>query len=199
MFEFFLEQLKIIPDYLVVLYEKHLIFVIVMLVLYLIALIFWNKFAGFLRWIYIFAAFGFLAYAIIKQHWQLLIIIIASMLFMTIVRLITHTVRASKQRKRDRKIEQRALEQAAKRRGSWEKKQAYSGSPRPVSRDTDTPVSAPAPQSSPVTQNTLTSMVDAVPKDSKAEIEATRAELKAATAQFDTEAIEKALTESQKK
>ena len=227
MFEFFLTQLREVPAYLEVLYEKHLIFIIVTLVLYLFALIFWNKLANFVRWIYALAAIGFLVYAYFKKNWALMIIVVTSIIVMLLWRAIGSAVRASKQRKRDRKIERRALEQAAKRRGSWEKKQAYSGTPRPVHKDGQESGAAVSsrkstaktgsgtaagsssasartatgrlPQSE-VTQNTLTSMIDDAPKDPMAEIMATKAELSEAalTGRIDTEEIEAALKAARK-
>ncbi|MBE5997047.1 MAG: hypothetical protein E7240_06810 [Lachnospiraceae bacterium] len=214
MFEFFLLQLKEVPAYLEVLYEKHLIFIIVTLVLYLFALIFWNKLANFVRWIYALTAIGFMVYAFFKKNWALMIIVVASIIVMLLWRIIGSATRAAKQRKRDRKIERRALEQAAKRRGSWEKKQAYSGTPRPVhqkgqangaaaaaagstgaaNRPAHSGMTGALPQSS-ISQNTLTSMIDDAPKDPMAEIAATKAELSEAalTGRIDTEEIESAL------
>ena len=206
MLDFFLTQLHEVPAYLEVLYEKHLIFIIVTLVLYLFALIFWNKLARFVRWIYAFAAIGFIVYAFIKKNWALMIIVCASIIVMLLWRLIGNIIRAAKQRKKDRKIERRALEQAAKRRGSWEAKKAYSGTPRPVHKEDRTAKNSNAPAPSAptkqdakpsasesvssvpgaakagsadedVTQNTLTSMIDTAPKDPMAEIAATKAEL----------------------
>ncbi len=214
----FLHELGQIPAYIEVLYEKHLIFIIVTLVLYLFALIFWNKLANFVRWIYALAAIGFMVYAFFKKNWALMIIVVASILVMLIWRLIGSIVRAAKQRKRDRKIERRALEQAAKRRGSWESRKAYSGTPRPVAPKGHKSASASAseisaavhgtesvsrpstgmtgalPQET-VTQNTLTSLIDNAPKDPMAEIAATKAELSEAalTGRIDTDEIENAL------
>ncbi len=195
MLELFLEQLREVPAYLEVLYEKHLIFIIVTLVLYLIALIFWNKFANFVRWIYALAAIGFLVYAFFKKNWALMIIVVASVIVMLIWRLIGSIVRAVKQKKRDRKIERRALEQAAKRRGSWEAKQAYSGTkPKRDAENTAAPSAAAAESSAKetVSQNTLTDMIDTAPKDPMKEIEATKAELSKAayTGRIDTDEIE---------
>ena len=212
----FLSELGQIPAYIEVLYEKHLIFIIVTLVLYLFALIFWNKLARFVRWIYALAAIGFMVYAFFKKNWALMIIVVASIIVMLLWRLIGSIIRAAKQRKHDRKIERRALEQAAKRRGSWESRKAYSGTPRPVAPKGQAAASSAAAGSSAgsvsstrplhsgmtgalpeetVTQNTLTSMIDNAPKDPMAEIAATKAELSEAalTGRIDTAEIDAAM------
>ena len=63
----------------------------------------------------------------IKSNWNLLGIVICSLLILLIIRLIGYTIKTIRTNRINKRIEERALERAAKRRGSWTNKQGYSG------------------------------------------------------------------------
>jgi hypothetical protein len=106
---------------------RYMIPSIVALVILLIAMLFSNKFANLLRTVFILCAVALGAFAFSKHNYELLGLCLLLVIVLLLVRLIRYTFVTVRQNRINRKIEQKALAKAQKRRGSWKEKQGYSG------------------------------------------------------------------------
>ena len=195
MIDFILGLLEQLPSYIVNLYNGFRIPLIAVFVVYLIALVFSGHFAYVVRWIYVLACVGALIYGYFQQKYVLMCLIILSLLLMILVKSFVAIVRSVRQRRIDAKIERKALEQAARRRGSFKNKQAYSGQKPKENESAMSKEEIEHVLTNVTSENALTDLVDDAPKDPLDEIHATKGELHTAaqTARIDTEAIEEAL------
>lgn len=120
-----------VPDYLIMLWNDYPVILIVAGALFVIALFFPGGLAAFIRRIFIAACFllavagGFMG---ARQNGHQMICIGASAIVIVgIVRLIINTIESAHRNRINRKIEEAALEKAAKRRGSFRNKRGFNG------------------------------------------------------------------------
>lgn len=121
------EILKILPAYAIGLVQKYTILAVIAAAVFIFILFFSNKVASFLRKTFVCAVIVICIYAYFRDNWNLMTAAICSVLVLCIVRLIGYTITTIRTNRRNKRIEERALERAAKRRGSWKNKQGYSG------------------------------------------------------------------------
>ncbi len=119
--------LKTMPAYVIGLFQDHTILAIIVAAVFLFILFFSNKAANKLRTIYILAGLLLIVFSFISQSWPRIVLIILSFLVIAVVRLIGFIISEIRITRKNKRIEERALEKAAKRRGSWQNKQGYSG------------------------------------------------------------------------
>lgn len=127
-----IDQLKIVPDYVKMLFTEHLILAVIALVLFLFCMFFTNKVSGILRNIMIVAMFVIGAFGFVRNNWPQVLTLILALLVLIIIRTIRRIIVTIRLNRRNARIEERALAKAAKRRGSWKNKQGYSGERKPI-------------------------------------------------------------------
>ncbi|MDD3339480.1 MAG: hypothetical protein PHS82_11570 [Lachnospiraceae bacterium] len=127
-----IDQLKIVPDYVKMLFTEHLILAVIALVLFLFCMFFTNKVSGILRNIMIVAMFVIGAFGVVRKNWPQVLTLILALLALIIIRTIRRIIVTIRLNRRNARIEERALAKAAKRRGSWKNKQGYSGERKPI-------------------------------------------------------------------
>ncbi|MER2025418.1 MAG: SHOCT domain-containing protein [Eubacteriales bacterium] len=143
-----ISYMSAVPDYLIMLWKEYPVILIVAGALFIIALFFPGSLAAFIRRIFIVACFllavagGFMGSR--QNGHQMICIGASAILIVGIVRLIINLISAAHRNRVNRKIEKVALEKAAKRRGSFKKRQGFNGdrdqepnlvSPEAVSQD----------------------------------------------------------------
>lgn len=121
------EILKNLPSYGMELFQEHTLVACIAAVVFVFILFFSNQISSFFRKAFVFAVILIGIYAYFKSNWNLLGIVICSLLILLIIRLIGYTIKTIRTNRINKRIEERALERAAKRRGSWTNKQGYSG------------------------------------------------------------------------
>lgn len=123
--------LQTVPDYLQYQFNNHMAVCVAILAVYLFALIFTNKVANFIRPFVIGACLCFMLYGAFQglggHGYQAVLTGVLAIVLMFIFRLLKGIIVSSYQNKVNARIEQKALEKAAKRRGSFSTKQGYSG------------------------------------------------------------------------
>ena len=128
-----------VPNYLIDVFQRHTIVGVILLVIFAFSLLFSNKVAYYLRMIFIIAAIGFGAFGFYrgtkKNGFHLFLTCVVALLVMIIFRGVRAIIASIRQRRIDARIEERALEKAAKRRGNFKNKQGYSGEQRPIVDD----------------------------------------------------------------
>jgi predicted membrane protein len=127
-----LNQLLAMPGDVIAFVQEHLIVSIVVLVLFLFVTIFSNKFASIVRLIYIIASILAMALCFYKKYYSIMWALAALILLMIIVKIIVAVVKNLKVSRSNKQFERKALAKAAKRRGSWQNKQGYSGESKPI-------------------------------------------------------------------
>ena len=131
--------LREIPEFVKTMYEQHLIAVAVFGLVFLFVLFFSNAAASFLRTLTIIALIGAVVYGGVKKEagsgYQIAATALLLLVVLALVRLLFAAIGAIRQNHINRRIEERALEKAAKRRGSFKNKQGYSGEARPIEED----------------------------------------------------------------
>lgn len=143
-----ISYMSAVPDYLIMLWKEYPVILIVAGALFIIALFFPGSLAAFIRRIFIVACFllavagGFMGSR--QNGHQMICIGASAILIVGIVRLIINLISAAHRNSVNKKIEKVALEKAAKRRGSFKKRQGFNGdrdqepnlvSPEAVSQD----------------------------------------------------------------
>ena len=143
-----ISYMSAVPDYLIMLWKEYPVILIVAGALFIIALFFPGSLAAFIRRIFIVACFllavagGFMGSR--QNGHQMICIGASAILIVGIVRLIINLISAAHRNRVNKKIEKVALEKAAKRRGSFKKRQGFNGdreqepnlvSPEAVSQD----------------------------------------------------------------
>lgn len=119
--------LKTMPAYILGLIQDHTITFVITAVVFAFIVFFSNKAANKLRTIYILAALLLIVFSFISQSWPRIVLIILSLIVLGILRLIGFIISEIRITRKNKRIEERALEKAAKRRGNWQNKQGYSG------------------------------------------------------------------------
>ncbi len=122
-----MDLLKTTPAYIIATFEKHMIAACIAAVVFVFVLFFSNKIAAFFRKLFVIAVLLLGVYAYFKDKWNLLVLAVGTLLVLLVIRLIGYTITTIRTNRRNKRIEERALERAAKRRGSWSNKQGYSG------------------------------------------------------------------------
>ena len=120
-----------VPDYLIMLWKEYPVILIVAGALFIIALFFPGSLAAFIRRIFIVACFllavagGFMGSR--QNGHQMICIGASAIVIVGIVRLIINLISSAHRNMVNKKIEKVALEKAAKRRGSFRKRQGFNG------------------------------------------------------------------------
>ena len=120
-----------VPDYLIMLWKEYPVILIVAGALFVIALFFPGSLAAFIRRIFIVACFllaiagGFMGSR--QNGHQMICIGASAIVIVGIVRLIINLISSAHRNMVNKKIEKVALEKAAKRRGSFRKRQGFNG------------------------------------------------------------------------
>lgn len=128
-----IDALLKMPAFLTDLLTDHLIVTAIGIMIFLLALIVPGRIGSFIRKVVILAnvlfamAGGFMGKG--QNGYQIICLSAISLFILLIVRLIVRIAGAIKQRRIDAKIEERALAKAAKRRGSFKKRQGSSENP----------------------------------------------------------------------
>ena len=130
-----LNQIKDIPVFLASAFKTHLLAAVIVLAVFVFVLFFTNKVAHFLRNIFIVAVILGCIYAVYITNFGMMWAGIFSLILLAIVRIILNIIRNVRQDRINKRIEERALAKAEKRRGSWKNKQGYSGQAKPIEDD----------------------------------------------------------------
>lgn len=130
-----LNSIENVPQYCLDFFNKHQLYTIIGLVIFLIVLLFTNKVTHILRELIVLLAVvaGVVGYftKTYEQMWVSVFVI----LIIGIFRFLRYLIVTVRQNRIDAKINERALAKAAKRRGSWEEKKGYSGDAKPEDPD----------------------------------------------------------------
>ncbi len=128
--------LQTVPDYLQYQFNNHMAVCVVILTVYLFALIFTNRIANLIRPFVIGACICFMVYGAFQglggHGYQAVLTGVLALALMFIFRLLKTIIVSSYQNKVNARIEQKALEKAAKRRGTFSARQGYSGNAAPA-------------------------------------------------------------------
>lgn len=124
--------LKSMPEYVKYLFTEHLITACIAAVIFIFVLFFSNKVVNTLRTFFILAVIAIGCLAFVTQRKPLLCLCAAALIILFIIRIIRYTIVTIRINRRNRRIEERALEKAAKRRGEWNNRKGYSGERRPI-------------------------------------------------------------------
>lgn len=109
---------------------KYALAAMLITVVYIVAVLLNNKMTRFLREIIILAASvaGVIAY--FKKRYAFLWLMLILLAVLLLVRFLCYMLVTIRIQRRNRRIERRALEKAAQRRGSWKNRRGYSGAPQ---------------------------------------------------------------------
>lgn len=119
--------LKSMPAYTIGLFQDHTILMAVLAVLFIFVTFFSNKIANKLRFFFTLASLLMIVFSLISQSWTRIGFIVLGLIALAVVRLIGFIISEIRITRKNKRIAERALEKAAKRRGSWQNKQGYSG------------------------------------------------------------------------
>lgn len=119
--------LKSMPAYTIGLFQDHTILMAVLAVLFIFVTFFSNKIANKLRFFFTLASLLMIVFSLISQSWTRIGFIVLGLLALAVVRLVGFIITEIRITRKNKRIAERALEKAAKRRGSWQNKQGYSG------------------------------------------------------------------------
>ena len=122
--------LKTMPLYVIGLAKDHTILFFVTAALFVFVTFFSNKVANKLRTIFVLGSLLLIVFSFISQSWPRIVFITIGLLAMMICRAIGFAISEIRIIRRNKRIEERALAKAAKRRGNWENKRGYSGARR---------------------------------------------------------------------
>ena len=127
-----IDILKHMPAYVIGLVQDHIILMAILAVLFIFVTFFSNKIANKMRTIFVLASLLMIVFSFISQTWTRIGFIILGLLAMAVIRLIGFIISEIRITRKNKRIAERALEKAAKRRGSWQNKQGYSGARKPI-------------------------------------------------------------------
>lgn len=122
-----LDILKNMPAYVIGLVHDHMILMIILAALFIFVTFFSNQIANKLRSAFILVSLLIIVFAFISQKWPRIGFIVLGLVAMAVIRLIGFIISEIRITRKNKRIAERALEKAAKRRGSWQNKQGYSG------------------------------------------------------------------------
>lgn len=123
---------KTMPAYLISLFENHTVIMIIAAIFFLYVTFFSGKIASKVRSIFVLASLLMIVFSLISQSWPRIALICVGLLVLLACRIIGYIISEIRIVRRNRRLEERALEKAAKRRGSWQNKQGYSGARKPI-------------------------------------------------------------------
>ena len=124
--------LKSMPMYIIGLVKDHTIIFCIAAALFIFVTFFSNKLANKVRTIFVLGSLLLIVFSFISQSWDRIAFIVIGLLVMMICRLIGFAISEIRIIRRNKRIEERALAKAAKRRGNWENKRGYSGARRAI-------------------------------------------------------------------
>lgn len=123
--------LQSVPDYLQYQFNNHMAICVAIMAVYLFALIFTNKLANLIRPFVIGACLCFMVYGAFQglggHGYQAVLTGVMAIVLMIVFRILKSIIVSSYQNKVNARIEKKALEKAAKRRGTFSNKQGFSG------------------------------------------------------------------------
>lgn len=122
-----LDILKNMPAYAIGLVHDHMILMVILAALFIFVTFFSNQIANKLRSAFILVSLLIIVFAFISQKWPRIGFIVLGLIAMAVIRLIGFIISEIRITRKNKRIAERALEKAAKRRGSWQNKQGYSG------------------------------------------------------------------------
>lgn len=122
--------LKTMPLYVIGLLKDHTVLFIAAAVVFIFVTFFTNKVANKLRTIFVLGSLLLIVFSFISQSWPRIVFITLGLLVMMFCRAIGFAISEIRIIRRNKRIEERALAKAAKRRGNWENKRGYSGARR---------------------------------------------------------------------
>lgn len=130
-----LNSIENVPQYCLDFFNKHQLYTVIGLIIFLIVLLLSNKVTHILRELIVLAAViaGVVGY--FTQTYEQMWVSVFVILIIGIFRFLRYLIVTVRQNKIDAKINERALAKAAKRRGSWEEKKGYSGDTKPEDPD----------------------------------------------------------------
>lgn len=123
---------KTMPAYLMSLFENHMIVMVIVAVVFLYVTLFSGKVAGKIRSVFVLASLLMIVFSFISQSWPRIALICTGLVIMFGCRIVGYAINEIRIMRRNKRLEERALEKAAKRRGSWQNKQGYSGARKPI-------------------------------------------------------------------
>ena len=129
-----LSTLVQMPGFIIEMFTEHLIVSVAGVMVFILALIVPGRIGSLIRKVVILAnvlfamAGGFMGR--LQNGYEIICLSAFSLIILLVVRMIVRISAAIKQRKIDARIEEKALAKAAKRRGSFKKRQGYSGESR---------------------------------------------------------------------
>jgi len=122
--------LKTMPLYVIGLLKDHTVLFIAAAVVFIFVTFFSNQVANKLRTIFVLGSLLLIVFSFISQSWPRIVFITLGLLVMMFCRAIGFAISEIRIIRRNKRIEERALAKAAKRRGNWENKRGYSGARR---------------------------------------------------------------------
>ena len=131
-----LSTLVQMPGFIIEMFTEHLIVSVAGVMVFILALIVPGRIGSLIRKVVILAnvlfamAGGFMGR--LQNGYEIICLSAVSLIILLVVRMIVRISGAIKQRKIDARIEEKALAKAAKRRGSFKKRQGYSGESREI-------------------------------------------------------------------
>lgn len=118
---------KTMPAYILGLFKDHPILFVIVAAVFVFVTCFSNKVANKMRSIFVLTALLMVVFSLISQSWPRIAVIIVGLLALLVCRIIGFVISEIRITRKNRRLEERALDKAAKRRGSWQNKQGYSG------------------------------------------------------------------------
>lgn len=128
----FMNVLQTMPAYLISLFKNHTLIMVLIAVIFLFVTLFSGKAATKIRSIFVLVALLLVVFSFISQSWPRIALICIGLLLMLACRIFGYVISEIRITRRNRRLEERALEKAAKRRGSWQNKKGYSGARKPI-------------------------------------------------------------------
>lgn len=127
-----LNLLMSMPDYVKAIFTTHTLIACVGVVIFIFVLFFSNRAARILRTLFVLGIITMGCMGFITKAWPQLCLSVLILLLLIIIRLVWHIINTIRTERRNKRIEERALEKAAKRRGSWKNRKGYSGDRKPI-------------------------------------------------------------------
>ena len=118
---------KTMPAYVASLFKNHMILFIIASAVFIFIVFFSNKIAIKMRTLFVLASLLLIVFSLISQSWPRIVLIVVVLVALLVCRIFRYILSEIRISRRNRRLEERALDKAAKRRGSWQNKQGYSG------------------------------------------------------------------------
>lgn len=121
-----------VPDLVLSLLRDYTLASVIFIIVFLIVLFFTNKVTHVLRELLVIAAIVVGVVGYFRNHYSWIWLAFFVLVILGIVRFIRYLIVTVRQNRINRRINERALAKAARRRGSWENKQGHSGEQREI-------------------------------------------------------------------